>query len=89
MQQVYSDPNCEDDQHSLPDVEIFYRTLVENTEDEWVGETRSAAHREDDDEVWGEGWYWWTCFPGCLPDSQPFGPFTTAEEALVNVREDN
>ena len=17
------------------------------------------------------GWYWWTCFPGCLPDSEP------------------
>jgi hypothetical protein len=20
------------------------------------------------------GWYYWTCLPGCLPDSEPFGP---------------
>src|ERR1017187_2208461 len=23
------------------------------------------------------GWYWWSCFPGCLPDSEPNGPFDT------------
>lgn len=32
------------------------------------------------------GWYWWTCCPGCLPDSDPIGPFTSytraAEDAL-------
>jgi len=27
------------------------------------------------------GWYWWNCFPGCLPDSVPFGPFATSHEA--------
>ena len=21
------------------------------------------------------GWYFWTCLPGCLPDSDPFGPY--------------
>lgn len=21
------------------------------------------------------GWYYWTCTPGCLPDSDPFGPY--------------
>lgn len=24
-----------------------------------------------------QAWYWWSCFPGCLPDSDPIGPFAT------------
>ena len=27
------------------------------------------------------GWFYWFCLPGCMPDSEPFGPFATAEEA--------
>ena len=27
------------------------------------------------------GWYWWSCQPGCIPDSDFFGPFETEEEA--------
>lgn len=27
------------------------------------------------------GWYWWACFPGCMPDGDPMGPFKTAKEA--------
>lgn len=27
------------------------------------------------------GWYWWACFPGCLPDGEASGPFKTAKEA--------
>jgi hypothetical protein len=27
------------------------------------------------------GFYWWTCCPGCLPDSEASGPFETEEEA--------
>ncbi len=26
------------------------------------------------------------CFPGCLPDSDPIGPFPTEEEALEDAR---
>lgn len=32
------------------------------------------------------GWYWWSCFPGCMPDSEPCGPFETAGEALEDAR---
>lgn len=28
------------------------------------------------------GWHWAPCFPGCLPDSEPIGPFATYELAL-------
>jgi hypothetical protein len=33
------------------------------------------------------GFYWWSCFPGCLPDSDAFGPFETEAEALADARE--
>lgn len=28
------------------------------------------------------GWYWQACFPGCLPDGEPAGPFQTAQAAI-------
>jgi len=27
------------------------------------------------------GWFFHYCFPGCLPDSDPFGPYPTAQAA--------
>ena len=33
------------------------------------------------------GWYWQSCFPGCLPDSDPVGPFDTEEEALADAQQ--
>ena len=33
------------------------------------------------------GYYWQSCFPGCLPDSEPVGPFTTESEAFSDARE--
>ena len=34
------------------------------------------------------GWYYRYCFPGCLPDSEPFGPYATEEEAVKAAHED-
>jgi hypothetical protein len=31
-----------------------------------------------------KGWYWWSCFPGCLPDGDPIGPFETEQEAMAD-----
>lgn len=28
------------------------------------------------------GWCWWTCLPGCLPDSDVSGPFDTETDCL-------
>lgn len=33
------------------------------------------------------GWYWWPCFPGCMPDGEAMGPFDTEDEALADARE--
>jgi hypothetical protein len=33
----------------------------------------------------GPGWYWWACFPGCLPDADPCGPFATSRKAYEDA----
>ena len=40
-----------------------------------------------DDEGDDAGWYWQACFPGCLPDGDPVGPFATEDEALDDAWE--
>jgi hypothetical protein len=34
-----------------------------------------------------QGWYWWACFPGCLPDGEASGPFATEEAATADALE--
>jgi len=38
-----------------------------------------------------EGWYWQPCFPGCLPDGDAMGPFSSELEAMndANVAVDS
>jgi hypothetical protein len=78
MPQAYSDPKREQDPHALPDLEVFY-----------VDAEQAAINEANDDESHANepGWYWWSCFPGCLPDGDPCGPFATEEEALDDARE--
>lgn len=74
MSQHYSDPRRESDPHALPDLEVFYHRNGSGT----CG--RTVPGMED-------GWYWWPCFPGCLPNGEPSGPFASEEEALADARE--
>jgi hypothetical protein len=32
------------------------------------------------------GWFWQSCFPGCLPDGDPVGPFASRKEALAHAQ---
>lgn len=32
------------------------------------------------------GWFWWACFPGCLPDGPPIGPFSCHAEACSDAQ---
>ena len=76
--QVYSNPERENDEYALPNVEVFYHDARNDKgTHEWSG------HRSMN------GWYWWPCFPGCLPDSDPIGPFATEEEAIADAQEGN
>jgi len=79
MSQAYSDPKRESDPHALPDVEVFYVSAEEARE-------RNEGVQDHEDR-YEPGWYWWSCFPGCLPDSDPIGPFATEAEALADAQE--
>jgi hypothetical protein len=77
MPQFYSNPKRETDPHALPDVEVWYHD----------GQGMAAEFTDEDGEVMETGWYWWFCFPGCMPDSEPNGPFTTEAEALADAQQ--
>ena len=77
--QAYSDPKRESDAYALPDVEVFYLDAREARE-------MSAECFDGDDDLYHAGWYWWSCFPGCLPDGDPVGPFSTETEALEDAQ---
>ena len=78
--QAYSDPTRENDPHAMPDVEVFY---VEADDPQWCGVDGDST------ETLPKGWYYWFCFPGCLPDSSPQGPFTTEAEALADAQSES
>lgn len=40
----------------------------------------------DQDAEFDPGWYYWSCFPGCLPDSDPIGPFLTSADAYHDAQ---
>ena len=89
--QAYSDIERETEPYALPDVEVFYRYSVNTRHPAFVGNIweRSVPLDTGDVPVEAEGWYWWTCFPGCMPDSEPFGPFETEAEALADAQDTN
>lgn len=68
--QTYSDPSRRAEPHALPDVEVFYHKVLPD-----------YGAIPEGEETLEEGWYYWHCFPGCLPDSDAVGPFASAEAA--------
>jgi hypothetical protein len=32
------------------------------------------------------GWFWQACFPGCLPDGDPMGPFASEADAIADAQ---
>ena len=55
-------------------LQTFQHPLIEFTQD---GETLQGQE--------SLGWYWWPCFPGCLPDGDAVGPFQTGREAVIDA----
>jgi hypothetical protein len=84
MTQAYSNPERENEAHALPDVEVFY---VDHTEAALNRRHVNQDHCSEEAGLTREGWYWWTCFPGCLPDGDANGPFDTEEEALEDAQD--
>lgn len=75
--QAYSDPTQESDPTTLPDLEVFYWT-----DDQALDALSHSAYGFDAE----AGYYWWACFPGCLPDGEPMGPFDSEDAALEDAR---
>lgn len=42
---------------------------------------------DEEPETFKPGWYWWACFPGCMPDSEPNGPFAYSRQAHEDADE--
>lgn len=78
MTQFYSDPAREKETYALPDCEVFYRTEAENQEYETL---------DGDGEPMPSGWYYWHCFPGCMPEGDPIGPYETEAAAVAAARD--
>ena len=77
MSQAYSDPKRASEPYALPDVEVFYAT----------GNVANTPQQADAGDFPDAGWYWWSCFPGCMPDSAPCGPFASEVEALADAQD--
>ncbi len=76
MARHYLDQADADSKWTLPNLEVFY---AEHGDLEIEG--------LEDGEQSGAGWYYWFCMPGCLPDSDPFGPYASESEAVTEARE--
>lgn len=100
MPQHYLDPDQAEDPYSLPNIEVWQIEDEDEARDMAVTLTlRSDGYRElpdgsltdpepDPDLVPPVGsWFGWFCFPGCLPDSDPFGPYASEEEAVRELRD--
>ena len=48
----------------------------------------AQGYTEPNDYSTTPGWYWWACFPGCLPDGEAIGPFETEAECIADFKED-
>lgn len=100
MTQAYSNPKRENDPYSLPDVEVFYISAeefqsadedsifydmyIQNIgEENRIDESDDLENRVAQDM---EGFYYWSCLPGCMPDSDPIGPFETEAEAIADAQ---
>jgi hypothetical protein len=75
MSQHYSNPVRATDPHALPDVEVFYLSEAE---------CKTALLGQEEPT---RGWYWWHCFPGCLPDGEAVGPFESEADAVADMEE--
>ena len=88
---IYSDTERETMEHALPDVEVFYHEHAKRELCALNAGNKAALYGEciidEEGDCRGTGYYWWSCFPGCLPDSEPLGPFDTEEDAIADSRE--
>ena len=52
----------------------------------YIAGTPGAATAPYSPELTEQGFYWWACFPGCIPDGEPCGPFETESAAIADAQ---
>ena len=70
----------DDDGNGYGSCEIFYMDVCTACD---YGKVKLAAGEGPAN--YEPGFYWQPCFPGCLPDDDPIGPFETEEEAMADA----
>lgn len=84
--QFYTDESRACESHTLPNAETFELRIPDGSERD-----RETFHPDDFPDDDGAslcvGWYWRACFPGCLPDGDPVGPFSTEALAITNAQD--
>lgn len=97
MSYIYSDPSRADDPRAFPNVEVWEASVGrcdcgvvlplfgEGPEDcpQCGPASRGLVQRDGE-----RGWWYAFGFPGCLHDSEPFGPFESPQEAIDDLRTD-
>ena len=53
---------------------------------EAIGSFETFQIEEYESVDYAAGWHWWACFPGCIPDGDPCGPFDTEQEAIADAQ---
>ena len=53
----------------------------------WSSRNSGAGLMGEDNRPMPAGWYWWACFPGCMPDGDPVGPFAGSYSAWRDARD--
>lgn len=86
MTQFYLDPERKAIPYALPNAETFYIDHQGHCDNKPF-ELPHDLPGDTGYSLASEGWYWWLCFPGCLPDSDPFGPFPTEAKAIANAQD--
>jgi hypothetical protein len=67
--------------------EGYHSFHSEETHEEYGSFEIFWSHGMDEESGLPAGWYWWACFPGCLPDGEPNGPFASSGQALRDADE--
>ena len=96
MAYEYSNTKLASNTWLLPNIEVFstpiYIVACDHCRRDDENHVPACIECGDDAKIRAEktervGFWWWTCLPGCLPDSDAFGPFATYDAALADARE--
>lgn len=64
-----------------------FETFYLNPAQAWEMLGDSWELSEQAEHITLEGFYWQACFPGCLPDGEPIGPFKDEQQAIKDATE--